>query len=301
MSRFFSLALACMLSVVASTAQATVLSSFLTFDGPVHHTVNAQGNPFQGGGEDFLQDDSVSAYDDRGAQGFGPGDVVWGVMTLSEIDSSGQPSLPVASPNQIAIVFSVQLGAPIPGVTNGFTNLPIGNAADPLDLRNLLAGSPAIGHINDNTVAIVLSSSQADLPSEDPINFSTANFTANFASGIWEYEVTADLIPNTDDFFHFVGDLTGGLDAAALTITDSAFGAAWLPVDVRDFAGIIHFGDVTLDRGRVDPASQDQQARGWFFRDDSSLFVNAVPEPGSMAVFGLLGVAGILRARRNKK
>ena len=74
MSRFFMLSLACLLSVFASTAQASVLSKYLTFDGPVHLTSPI----FQGGGEDFLQDDSVSAWDDRDLSGdFSDGDVVW--------------------------------------------------------------------------------------------------------------------------------------------------------------------------------------------------------------------------------
>jgi hypothetical protein len=288
-----------MLSVAASSAQASVLSSYLSFDGPTHHT-----DPVSpGGGEDFLQDDSVSAWSDRNDDGLlNEGDVVWGVLTLSEISASGDAfSQQVESPNQIAVVFSVELGPETAPGSGIFTNNPIGDSGDPLDLRNLLAGSGASG-LNDNSIATILSSDEANLASENPTNFTTANFTANFASGIWDWELTADLIPDTDDFFHFQGDETGGTDAAALTITSqNADLPGWLLVDVVDFEGNIHYGDITLDRGEVDPATASQSARGWFFRDTSDLFVNPVPEPGSMAVFGLLGAAAFARARRRNK
>jgi len=301
MTRFFSFALACVLSVAASTAQATVLSSYLTFDGPAHYT----DPPFQGGGEDFLQDDSVSALVNRaGAAGtFDPGDVVWGVLTLSDIQASGLPSVPVSVPNQIAIVFSAQIVGAAPD--GSIALAPIGNAADPLDLRNLIGDPLLRTGLNDNSIATILSSSTAATPAGDPLNWTTAQ-VSNPVTGFgtangWGYELTADLVPGTDDFFHFLGTVTGGIDIAALTITSQAFGAQWIPVDVADFAGGIHFGDITLDQGFVSRASAVQQSRGWFFRDDSSLFVNPVPEPGSMAVFGLLGAAAFARARRRNK
>jgi len=301
MSRFFMFSLACLLSVMASTAQATVLSKYLTLDGPAHFSTP----PSQGGGEDHLKDNSVSKFVDADASGPGytTGDAIWGVLSIRDVLSSPtNVDQQVQSPEQIAIVFS----AKIDSIAGGIINLvPINDVTKPYDLRNLLAGSSAAGHLNGDTVATILTTDQAFTAAQDPQNFTTANFTANFASPIWSWELTADQVPGTDDFFQFEpGSRTNtGTDVGALTVTSAAFAGpgSFLPVDVADFNNVIHFGGLTLDQGNVTPASSVQQSHGWTFTDQSDLYINAVPEPGSIAVFGLLGAAAFARARRRNK
>src|SRR3990172_5543423 len=114
---------------VAPVAQATILSNYLTFDGP-QHTLGPVAN--QGGGEDHLIDDSLTRFVDQdGSGGFSAGDVAYGLVTLSELQASGRPSLPVGSSSQIAIIFSVEFGGAgsIAGSHNLIPITSAGNAA----------------------------------------------------------------------------------------------------------------------------------------------------------------------------
>ena len=90
-----ALAICC---ITASTASASIFSNFLTFDGPQH---TPAGVPFQGGGEDKLQDDSLTAFFDNGDGALGVGDIFVGVITLSEINSSGRLSMDVGRTSKL--------------------------------------------------------------------------------------------------------------------------------------------------------------------------------------------------------
>jgi hypothetical protein len=147
----------------------------------------------------------------------------------------------------------------------------------------------------------------------NPLNWSafgpngvTTNFAgtngANPGSG-WKWDLTAGKVALTD-FFQFTGSiLGGGQDRGALTITSSSIPAVqWLPVDVFNYAAVVVTSDLTLDIGTVNPASVDQVANGWTFRDQSTLYVNPIaPEPATLGMFGLLGLAGLAAGRRNRK
>lgn len=296
MSRLLTFTLACLLGAAASPAQASILGGYLTFDGPVHRT----SPPSRGGGEDLLKSNALSVLVDQGAPGFDKDDVVWGMLKLNSIGVSSLTPKNVSLTNQIVVVFSARIDAPTP---SGAINLvPVGDATNPYDLRKLLDPSVQNG-LSDQTLATVLSSGPPQAPDDDPWNWSPTQISDpatgfSVANG-WSWELTADLQPGTDDFYHFLPTgLTSGIDATALTITSSSFPTTWLPVDVADFAGGVHLGDLTLDRGFVGLAAPAQLARGWTFTDDSSLFVNAVPEPTSLAVLGVLGAAALLRRGR---
>lgn len=306
MKRLFLFSVAvtlCCCLAAPSSVKASVFSDLLSFDGPRH---TPGGDPFQGGGEDKLEDDSVSNFLDFGTPGFSVGDVIWGVVTLSDVQASGRPSVPVGPNGQVAIIFSAKIAGP--GAGGSFSLVPIGDSTKSYDLRNLLDPSVQSG-LNDNSLVTILSTTTPDTtPANDPLNWTTtqvSSATTGFSNtNNWFWELTADLLPGTDDFFEFVGSAAlGGTDRGALTITSSAFGPSsiWELVDVYDYGAVTHLSNLTLDIGSVNIATSAQKANGWEFRDQSTFFVNPVPEPLSMLVWaGLAGVFGLVIARRRR-
>jgi hypothetical protein len=295
----FAASAALALGVAASPASATVLSDFLTFDGPLHLTDPVQ----QGGGEDKLQDDSLSVFDDRGTTGYSVGDVIYGQVTLSDLLASGRASVPVGANSQISILFS----ATITGFTaTGEVILGATAAADPLSLQSLLVDGAMTSGMTAQSIGVILSTTTPDTnAADDPLNWTTAQFNTDYSTANnWNQEVVFGLV-DSDDFFQFdpTGALLIGTDLGAFTIQQSAFNATWLPVDVQNYDGTTHLGSITLNIGNVSLASAEQNGRGWFFTDQSTFYVNptAVPEPGTLAlVSGALLGFGALRGRSKK-
>jgi hypothetical protein len=294
-----SLAVALAFSPVVGDA--TILSSFLTFDG-------GSGvigfPPVQVNGEDKLQDDSLSRLNDGGTPGISVGDSTFGILTLSEISASGTPSTPIGGSSQIAIVYAGTYAA---GPAGTFTVV-----ANPALLAATCGGVCAGAGILPGSIAVILSTTTPDTdPTKDPLNWDalganglTANLNGANGNTVWSWELTAGL-DTLQDFFQFQGNtVLGGTNRAGLSITSSAFEADWLPVDVLDFAALLHLSDLTLDVGTNSPASAEEQVRGWTFRDQSSLFVNpdqvTVPEPGSLALLSLAlaGIGGFAYRRK---
>jgi len=285
----------------APAAQATILSNYLTFDGPQH----TGGIPFQGGGEDKLQDDSLTAFVDIDESGgISTGDNVYGMVTLSEVFSSGRPSVGVGATQQVAILFSAMFGTQ--NLNGSWNMLSIGNSGNAYDLRNAAFMNSTVtapAGLSDNSIAIVVSSENNVPPAAaDPLNWTTGQFSTDFsvANG-WNWESTLGLVSDAD-FFQFMGNLAlGGTERGGFTITSQAFAITdWLPVDVLDYNVAAHLNDATLDIGSVNIASIVEQQNGWTFRDQSSYFVNPIPEPETLALLGigLLGIGVSLRKRK---
>lgn len=307
--KYFGLFSVAVLSWVlgAPVAEASILSSKLTFDGP-SGVAQPLGAPQQLGGEDKMQDDSLSSFVNvdgsttpLGAPTFTVGDIIWGVLSLSDIDSSGQPNINLP-PGQVAFVFSAKIAASGGGV---FSLAPINDTTSPYDLSNLIDGSVQSG-LSGDTILTALSSAD-DSVANNPLNWATSDFLGGVkkfsAANGWGWELTADMV-SSDDFFEFqpgAPALLTGTDRGGLTITSNAFGAAWLPVDVFDFGATTHYNDLTLDLGTVSLASGDQVTKGWTFTDQSTFYVNPVPEPSAMLTWlGLAGVSAVFVARRRR-
>src|SRR5574338_832599 len=150
-------AVALTLGLGTGVAQATVLSDYLTFDGPAHYTTVA-GATFQGGGEDKLQDDSLSKFVDvDGSGGYSVGDVIYGMVTLSDVAPSNASGQSITA-NQAALLFSAKIESLTGGAGGTIKLAAIGDSTSAYDLRNLLgvANTNTAG-ANDETVGIWVS------------------------------------------------------------------------------------------------------------------------------------------------
>lgn len=291
---FLAFLMACLLAPPASL-EASILSNLLTFDGPEHFT----SPPFKGGGEDKIDDDSRSLFIDvDGNEEFSVGDVIWGVLTISDVQASGVPVDQELPPNRIVFVFSAKI-AEEGDVAGSWELAPVADDQSDYDLRNLLDSSVLNG-LSDETIVTVFSA--VDTATNNPIDWSPSEVKTELTTTKgWSWELTADMKDGTDDFFVYKEDVPGqltGVDRGGLTITSSAFSAVWLDVDVLDFNGVTHYNNLVLY-----PASVTYEpTNGWTFTDHSTFFVNAVPEPVSLITWaGLAGFGAAFAARRRRR
>lgn len=283
--------------LVCVHSNASVLTNRLTFDGPAHLTPPVSS---QGGGEDLLQDDSVSAFLDLdGSSGFSLGDVIWGVVNMTNTDASGTASQGISQLEQITLVFAAKITGT--GSLPGSWSLDaVSDATKDYDLRNILSSSildDFASGPNDDSLFVIMSNpiGNSETGGINPLNLN-ANLGGLVDANSVETNITnangwtGDAVGGIlgSDFFEFFGGLTFGTEIGGFSIQEDTFGGIYLPVDVNNLAGAWSGTyDVTLNTGTVRNASTEKATLGWFFEDQGSFFVNAlaVPEPISAVVW----------------
>jgi hypothetical protein len=315
--RYLALLLtACCISGIPSAASAGIISSFLTFDGPVHHTTNAFGQPFQGGGEDKLDDESRARHIDLGPAGFSAGDIIFGMISISDIDSSNAPNADIGQTEQIALVYSLKIGGAAGTVYAPGSVIPlvaVGDVLNAYDLRNLLHLdiSGAAG-LNDSSVFVAVTTPTGTMEGGvSPLNFDKASAelevkefnSSNSFGNAWSWEVTGGLVSGTDfvEFNFAPQGSTIGTQFGGFTIQKHDFGSGiiFLPVDVAHTSpGTVTTHDVVLSIATVETTGDAP----WDFADQSQFLINATPEPASMVVWGGLATIGlcVTAARRRR-
>lgn len=308
MKRILILALACAF-IVCGGVQASVISDRMTFDSQM----------------DILTDESRTEWiDSDNSLGFSVDDILFGFIRISNVNASGIGDQ--AIDEQIVLAFSGKISA---GSGLGpFVIDPIADKTNTYDLRKMLGTAddatpgllPSTAAVPDATydkAIFAAISNPSEALADNPLNFTGTplaqmnSFT--LASG-WGYEALGGfLAPDPDkDFFHALVDpLSGpgsvfGKEAGGFTILDHIWSPAttvFLPVTVKhtdnttttDHDVILKFPSTVFE--------EDLGVAPWDFRDQSTMHINATPEPGSVLIWlgmaGLVGL-GVLRKRLRK-
>ncbi len=286
--------------------------------GPLTSHLSTDGIP------DVLDDDSVSFIVDLdGDMAISVGDIVSGVLRIGTTSANG-----VLDPtDQLVGVFSFQVrtsvGAPGPQVdlTNGGvdptlgTGLSIKEILDAAGIANPLVDDGLLVPDGDDAPMIAVLSSDpnpVDITTVGPAGLPAA-LSAYSLDAILGFGNAADYLEvrsflDADDsgevdfaelpagFGGFIGQESGGL-----SVLHQASNLIFLPVaSLHTDGATTTFHDVDLQGTLFGPRLNTPA--GYQITDSTFLTVNAVPEPGSMAVWGMLiGVGAVAYRRRNKK
>ena len=300
-----------LLSLFVSTepVSASLLSSLLTFNTT----------------EDKLVDQSQATYVDLdGSGGYSVGDVIYGFLKVDTITNdvgTGSEDSFDPSPNQIGLMFSAQIAeivttlGGLAGTTYDLkaTSTAGYKLADLLETDLKTEITPLLTSESDTVfIGVSTTSADPDIISFDSIDdFTGALYDFELAGGI-DPGTLSDADPDNDDFFHFLNTSSfNGEEAGGFTVFDHAFGppTVFQPVSVdKDFSFLgteFSFHDVSLFEGTVTAVGVPTTVDGHLavnLTDNSNFGINAIPEPSTMAVWGLLttvfGVAALRRRRR---
>ncbi len=287
-------ALTCALIAVAQSAAAAVAQQNMTFNGL----------------EDLWVDESRSNIVDNGDNELSVGDVIYGYVSFDErnLDSSGNENI---TGGRLAALFAIQVtdetspGSKIflhgPSATAGFqlTDLLDGDL-----LTEGVGGSP----IDANSMFVIVESTTAG----SPVN--NATDLGWFTGADWDIVATGGVVAANGDFLQ-VRDLSVPgfpifAETASLSILQHALGSGVVFLDnvgADDFtipgANLNDaFGQLAI-RSATITSNTNSDSAFWAYQDNGNFAFNAVPEPTTIAVwgvFGLVGVAGGIRRRYRK-
>jgi len=307
-----------LVALLGIPANAAILNQFVTYDGPIH----VGGFPSVGGGEDELIDESRAEWCDGGVQGaFDADDVFFGWIATSDINASGVPSKDIGAFQQLAIAYAGMLTGQGSGAGGTFVAGDVASvvpvpAANACSLQSLLhADITNVAGLTAKSVAVVIGTEKGTSEGgTSPQNFDQltaaaemAEFNSNNTFGdTWAWEATLGQVSSAD-FWEIAIDVFAppAFDArerAGFTMQSHAYGpTAWLPVDVANLsAGVVTTHDAVLASANVFSPSNDAP---WDFKDNSTMVVNPIPEPGSLLIWFVMigiGLALSLRTRTAK-
>lgn len=279
-----------------SSAHAGVLASHLSFDGT----------------PDVLNGDSVSfVVDVDGDSAFSVGDIVSGVSRIGSTTTSGI----LAPDDQLIGLFSFRITSSV-GVAGGDPTVTSGSGGvDPLAGTGFsideLLGVPTGTFGSSAAVAVLSSNSNVDittLPAADlPAALASYQLQAvlGFGSAADYFEIQSfrdfddsgeidfTELPSGSGFF---ASENGGLSVLSHNLGSAIF----LPVASTHADGTTNTThDVAISGALF--GRQFDTPDGYAITNSTNLAINAVPEPGSMAIWGLLVGAGVVTARRRNK
>ena len=294
MNKVFLTLLGCVIGLgMWSSASASLLTSLAVADGS----------------QDLLNDTSVAGYKDNGAAGLSVDDVIFGIALVQDVNGDTSKS------DQIAVVFSAKIIEFVDNDSSGTISngdeFKLGyNDTGDYDLTDLLPASlqpknGRAGTLGQDEIAVVIS--------HPTTAFSFPTF-ADFAGGTAfndpaiDYEATIGLVDDGvggNDFFSaivndnpFTTNQIEMVEAGGFSVMDASGsygngpGTIFLPV-----TGLTTNPEVGLF-GSVDFLTNVNYATEYGFTDDADFFINAVPEPASVAVWSLLAIGCVAFGRR---
>ncbi len=299
MFRIFTTAFAAL--ALVTSAHAGTLATHLTFDGAV----------------DILDDDSVSFVIDRdGDMALSVGDIVSGVLRIGSTTANGV----LAADDQLVGVYSIEIASSVgvPGADP--TVLLTSTGVDPLDgtgysIDEILSSAGIAAPSFGSSAAVAVLSS-----SGNPTDITTVP-QASAIAALSSYTLDAILgFGMPDDYLEVRSfsdaDDSGEIDfselppgpgffaaeAGGMTILHHTMGSGtvFLPVaSLHTDNSTITMHDVGILGTLFGPRANTPA--GYTITDSTFFTVNAVPEPGSMAIWGVLIGAGVVAGRRRKK
>lgn len=316
MKRMLCVAAATLLSVCAYTpASASIWTDAITYDGV----------------PDTVQDNSVSFAFFDAPDGVGTtdtvstGDIVVGIIKWEKNNVTG-----VEVGDHAIVVFAAEVTADNGiGSSSQFGDqfLNFSLDASTATLSTLLPTiSTSVGGFTPGTLGVVLSGTGVD-PTTIAAGSSFTTIDSSYApdlefgivtgSDYFEAELrdnnndgTIDISPGAGGYVTEYDTLspgsTIGFESGGFSVLRDFTGPgplAYLPLPTEKLNGsttgssqLVLVNSTTL----VQPTAPEV-ANGYTFADQSFVRLNPVPEPGSLAIFGLMGAAGIAARRRRKK